>query len=403
MEYYLVGIKGTGMSSLACMLYDLGYSVRGCDVLEDFDFLEELKKRNIQIDEINKTDIIEKIGDVIYIISSAYEDTLILEKIREHDYSYFYYQEYLSMIPAIQIAVAGTHGKTTTTKMIADILKDESISYVVGSGEGLGKKNFRYFLYEACEYKRHFLNYHPDYLVITNIEYDHPDYYKSIDDVRDAFETLKKQSKVVINKNEYKYKILKTSDKGFLIRIYQHNRKPQHYFLPFCGKHMIENFMDAYRVIKRLGFTDSYIKKRIKNITLPKRRSEEVVYKKTIIIKDYAHHPSEIKALHDTIKQKYPSLKTTAFFEPHTYSRTLALIDDFKESLSLFDKVYINDVFTSAREIKNNNLQKTIDERLKDFEKFTEKIAETYNYDEEGIVVFLGAGTIIKYSPLLKK
>ena len=401
------------MSALACMLYDLGHEVIGSDVLKNFGFEEGLQKRNIKVLEFNDNNIKP---EYVYIIGNAYkEDFIEVKEIKKHGYEYYYYHDFISKLDGFHIAISGTHGKTTTTKMIADMLKDEPISYLIGTGEGKGKKDYKYLIYEACEYQDHFLAYHPDILVINNIELDHPDYFNSINDVYNSFKKLSEQSqKVIINVNEkikkdehficygndnseYIYKIIEENQNGYLIEI---NGKK--FALPFFGKHMINNFLSAYVVLKTIGYNDDYIKERIRYIKLPKRRMEEEIIGKQIIIQDYAHHPTEIKSLYDSISQKYPNIPITVLFQPHTYSRTLALSSSFIASLYFFDEVYVLPTFTSSREVYNKTLQNQVDNIFKEY-KCVKTIDEVLFKKDKRIYVFLGAGEVFRYIKNLKE
>ncbi len=401
------------MSALACMLYDLGHEVIGSDVLKNFGFEEGLQKRNIKVLEFNDNNIK---SEYVYIIGNAYkEDFIEVKEIKKHGYEYYYYHDFISKLDGFHIAISGTHGKTTTTKMIADMLSEEPISYLIGTGEGNGKKDYKYLIYEACEYQDHFLAYHPDILVINNIELDHPDYFNSINDVYNSFKKLSKQSrKVIINVNEkikkdehficygndnseYIYKIIEENQNGYIIEI-----NGEKFTLPFFGKHMINNFLSAYVVLKIIGYNDDYIKERIRYIKLPKRRMEEEKIGKQIIIQDYAHHPTEIKSLYDSISQKYPNIPITVLFQPHTYSRTLALSSSFIASLSFFDEVYVLPTFTSSREVYNKTLQNQVDNIFKEY-KGVKTIDEVLFKKDKRIYVFLGAGEVFRYIKNLKK
>lgn len=401
------------MSALACMLYDLGHEVIGSDVSKNFGFEEGLFKRNIQILEFNICNIKP---EYVYIIGNAYkEDFIEVKEIKNHNYEYYYYHDFIARLDGIHIAVSGTHGKTTTTKMIADMLAEEPISYLIGTGDGKGKKNYKYLIYEACEYQDHFLAYHPDILVINNIELDHPDYFNSINDVYNSFIKLSKQAKkVVINVNEkitkdehficygvdnseYIYRIVEENNNGYILEI-----NGEIFTIPFFGKHMINNFLSAYVVLKTIGYSDDYIKERIGFIKLPKRRMEEEKIGEQIIIQDYAHHPTEIKSLYDSISQKYPNIPITVLFQPHTYSRTLALSSSFVSMLSFFDEVYILPTFTSSREAYDKKLQKQVDNIFKKFN-CVKAVEEVVFRKDLRIYVFLGAGEVIRYIKNLKE
>ena len=397
MKYFLVGIKGSGMSALACMLHDLGHIVMGIDYESDYDFNDGLKKRKIKVFNFNETNIeannhLNKADEekCIYIISSAYDNNFIeTKKIIELNKEYYYYHEFISMLPGIHIAVSGTHGKTTTTKMLVDMLDEEEVSCIIGSGYGKGVKDYKYLIYEACEYKEHFLTYNPDYLIITNIDYDHPDYYDSLESVNNAFERLKIKSKFVITKDLVNYQIIEKNKLGFKVLI-----ENEIYNLPFYGEYMIDNFICVYQLLKILGYDSIKINKKIKNISLPTRRMQEHKVGEAIIIFDYAHHPTEISSVYQAIKHKYPDAFVTVFFEPHTYSRTIAYLDEFVKVLSMFDKVYIKDVFSSRREKKNQELQACIDEKFNCFLKYDKTILKKIDLNNQNIYVFLGAGTI---------
>ena len=409
----MVGIKGTGMSSLACLLFDLGHEVIGSDTTKSFGFEEGLIKRNIKILDFNVDNIKE---EYVYIIGNAYkEDFSEVKQIKKLGYEYYYYHDFISKLDGFHIAISGTHGKTTTTKMIVDMLDKEDIAFVIGSGYGGATKNYKYLIYEACEYQDHFLAYKPDILVINNIELDHPDYFNSINDVYNSFIKLGKQAqKVILNSKilvpkkdnyvyygntncEYNYRIIEENQEGFIIEI-----NGEIFELPFYGKHMIDNFLSAYVVLKSIGYTDEYIKSKICNIVLPKRRLEEEIIDKQIIIQDYAHHPTEIKSLYDSIVQKYHNIPITVFFQPHTYSRTLALSTSFITTLSFFDEVYIFPTFSSCREQTENKLQVQVNHIFSSF-KCVESMEEVKIKKEKRIYVFLGAGEVFKNIPKLKK
>lgn len=400
------------MASLACMLYDLGHEVKGSDVKEDFGFEEGLFKRKIEILEFNEENIS---GDYEYIIGNAYgEKNVEVKKVKELDFKYSYYHKFISKLKGIHIGIAGTHGKTTTTKMIVDMLKGEKIAYIIGDGTGGAVKDYKYLIYEACEYKDHFLSYRPDILVLGKVEFDHPDYFSSIDDVFSSFNKLISNSKNVITKDsncvkkrsnfitfgntskDYKVRILKEGIEGFEIEI-----NDEKITLPFYGYHMVDNFVSAYITLKRLGYSNNFIKSKVKNIVLPKRRFEEERFEKQIIVKDYGHHPTEIKALYDALKQKYPKREQIVLFQPHTYSRTLSLNSEFDKALSLFDKVYVFPTFTSSRE----NVDLRLDAQVKKvFEKYqnVEKVEAVEVDKGQRIYIFLGAGTIHKDVEKLK-
>jgi UDP-N-acetylmuramate--alanine ligase len=198
-HYHFVGIKGAGMSSLAQIMHDLGNEVQGSDI-ESYVFTEvALKNKGIKILPFDANNIEE---DMVVVQGNAFPDTheeivraheLKLDVIRYHDFLGHVIDQYTS------VAVTGAHGKTSTTGLLSHVMNgDKKTSFLIGDGTGLGIPASEYFAFEACEYKRHFLSYHPDYAIMTNIDFDHPDYFKDIDDVVSAFQEMSHNVKKAI-------------------------------------------------------------------------------------------------------------------------------------------------------------------------------------------------------------
>lgn len=384
MDYYLVGIKGTGMSALASYLHDLGYTVIGSDINECFDFETELLKRNIQVKLFSKENIKP---NYVYIIGNAYHlENIEVQTIVRNDYKYYYYHEFISTLPGIKIGISGTHGKTTTSTFIKQLLSDEKIAYIIGDGSGYASKDYQYLIYESCEYQDHFLTYKPDVLVITNIDYDHPDYFKDIVQTIDSFYKASKNSNQVITLSNISYNIIRQYQNNTIIKI-----DDEKFNIPIVGNHNIDNFVLAFKVLQQLGFSNVYIKSKLKYLTLPKRRTEEIRFKNNILIEDYAHHPTEINELYNLLKIKYPNKKKIVLFQPHTYSRTLAFIGDFVNVLKQFDEVYIDNVFTSKREPYSKELESKVKMLFNSFKRVNDFRINSFS-DE--VIVLLGAGTI---------
>ncbi len=396
MKYYLVGIKGSGMSGLACFLKSIGHDVIGSDTVNDYGFETKLKELGIKIIPFSKNNITP---DYIYIISNAYNaDFVEVNEIIKNNYTYFYYHDFISTLDGIHIAISGTHGKTTTTTFLKDLLIDEPIGYIVGDGTGGGSKNYKYLIYEACEYRDHFLAYNPDILVITNIDFDHPDYFKDIYDVQNSFDKLKEKSKYVIELNNTDYEILEKTTNNTTFKYLDNIYK-----VSLIGTHLIEDLILALKVLTKLGFNQDYIESHLNKLRLPKRRSEETKIKNTIIIEDYGHHPKEIDSLNEMIKLKYPGYFVTCIFQPHTYSRTICFYKEFIKSLESFDKVYIDKVFTSKREPYDLNKQNQVNYLFNMFDSFVDLKIEDINLDNEQIIVLLGAGDVhIRFKEKLK-
>lgn len=376
MKYYMIGIKGSGMSALALILNDLGYKVVGYDDEKKHQFTEDkLIERNIPIysepnDEMDK--------ETIVIRSTAIKENIHPEMIKANEMGLKVY-EYFEMVGRLSkmfktITVAGCHGKTTTTSMIAHTLGPIlGCNYLIGDGLGYASKENEWFALEACEYYRHFLNYEPEYAIITNIELDHVDYYKDIDDVIDAYQSYaNKANKMVIacgddpythslevnvpiffygisEDNDIVAKNVNYTDDGMEFDVFVEGNYYGYFSLPFYGKHMLLNSLAVISVCYYERIEAKEVSKYLKTFKGAKRRFAEKHYGDIVTIDDYAHHPTEVKVTLKAARQKYPDKELVAVFEPHTFSRTNKFYAELAESLNIADKVYVLDIFP-ARE-----------------------------------------------------
>ena len=375
MKYYMVGIKGAGLSALALILNDLGYEVVGYDDELSHQFTEDkLSERGIKI-YTESNEALDK--ECIVVRSSAIkEEHPEIVKANELGLKIYEYHEMLGKLANIfeLITVAGCHGKTTTSCMMAHVLNDIiGCNYLIGDGEGKASRDNKKFVIEACEYRRNFLVYEPDYAIITNIDLDHVDYFKDISDVIDAYqEYANNAEKMVIacgddpythslevNKPIFYYGLEDDNDiiakdveyhtNGISFDVLVEENYYGHFDLPIYGKHML---LDALAVIavcyyERLDAKE--VAKSLKTFEGAKRRFTETKIGNIVIVDDYAHHPSEVRATIKSAKQKYPDKKIVAVFEPHTFSRTQEFADELAKVFNTIDKSYIMDVFP-ARE-----------------------------------------------------
>lgn len=421
--YYFVGIKGTGMSALAVVLHQKGYQVMGSDVYKYFFTQRDLEDAGVTILPFNSDNI--KPGMTI-IAGNAFPDTheelvrareLGLEIIRYHDFIGQFIQPYTS------IAVTGAHGKTSTTGLLAHVLTGIApTSYLIGDGTGHGVPNAKFFAFEACEYQRHFLAYKPDYAIMTNIDFDHPDYYKNIEDVFSAFQTMSTQvkkgifaygddkylRKLVTNVPIYYYGVNEDDDiqarnitrttNGSAFDVYHDDTFVGHFVLPAFGQHNIMNALSVIAIAYFEKLDMAEVAAEMLSFKGVKRRFSEKKVADMVVIDDYAHHPAEIRATIDGARQKYPTKEIIAVFQPHTFTRTIALLDDFAESLNLADHVYLCDIFGSARE-------KSGDVKIEDLgAKITkggtvikeDNVSPLLNH-KNAVMVFMGAGDVQKF------
>ena len=388
--YYFIGIKGSGMSALAAILFDLGYEVLGSDSEKHFFTEEGLVKRGIKILPYNKKNIKE--GMTIIRGNAIEDDHEELQKAIELELKIHTYPEMVGKLTKMfkTITVAGCHGKTSTTALLAHVLDNlTGANYLIGDGTGHAKKENKYFALEACEYKRHFLNYNSYYAIITNIELDHVDYFKDIDDVIDAYRVYANNcEKMVlacgddpythsleINKPIFYYGIdedndiiakdVNYSEKGISFDVFVEDNYYGHFDLPLYGKHQLLNALAVIGVCYYERLDAKEVGQQIKTFQGAKRRFAETIVKDNIVIDDYAHHPTEIRVTIKAAKQKYKDKKIVVVFQPHTYTRTKEFKDDYIEILNTVDKAYIMDIH-SAREkddeydISSNDLIKEI-------------------------------------------
>jgi len=421
-KYFLVGIKGAGMSALANVLFDMGHAVTGSDIPEMLFTQVELEAKGIVLHDFgtNKID-----PDMDVIVGNAFKDDhidVVLAKtvgarlVRYHAFLGELATKFTS------IAVAGTHGKTTTTGLLSHVLRlAEPTSYLIGDGTGKGVEGSKYFAFEACEYRRHFLSYHPDYLIITNIEHDHPDYFKDIDDVLEAFQSFANrcQKQVIIwgdcpngqkivLENGLKYgfadhndvvarNIIKDSE-GTTFDVLVNGVYYYTFKTPFFGDHMVLNSMAVITVCYLEGMNPKTVAMDLALFCGVKRRfTEKELADGQMLIDDYAHHPTEIEVTLKAARQKYPNRPLVAVFQPHTFSRTTTFAVEFAEALKLADHVYLTEIFGSAREVKSEiDISLILDDNA-DFELLTFEAVKTLKKYQNGVLVFMGAGDIEKY------
>ena len=421
--YYFVGIKGSGMASLALILHDRGDRVEGSDI-EQYTFTQRpLEQAGIKIYPFDPDNLH---AGLTVIAGNAFPDTHPeIVRAKELGLTVIRYHEFLGQLMKgyTSIGIAGAHGKTSTTGLLSHVLSGIApTSYLIGDGTGKGTPNSRFFVFEADEYRRHFLAYHPDYAIMTNIDFDHPDYYKGIDDVYDAFETFAGQvgkaifawgddpelrkltAKVPVyyygvgDKDDIQARNVKRTTKGSNFDVYIHDEFIGNFEIQLFGEHNVLNSLAVIAMahFEKVDMDD--LRKELLSFQGVKRRFSERKVADMTIIDDYAHHPSEIKATIDAARQKYPDKQLIAVFQPHTFSRTIALMDDFAKSLNLADKVYLTNIFGSAREKTGDVSSADLGAKItKGGEVLTlNNMSPLLDY-HNAVVIFMGAGDVQKY------
>ena len=354
------------MSSLASIMHDLGYKVMGSDVDKHFFTELSLDERNIKYFVYDENNI--KDDMIIIKGASIKDDNVELVKAKEMGLEIIEYEKMVGLLSTKfkTICVCGCHGKTTTTSMLACAI--ENINYLIGDGRGYASNENDFFALESCEYRRHFLNYLPYYTVITNIDLDHVDYFKDIDDVISAFtefanKTIKKViaygeddniRKMKLNKDVLYYGFGNESDivakniiyneNGISFDVYVYDEYYNHFDLPLYGKHQLLDVLAVISVCYLENMDINDVQRRLSNFKGARRRFSETIVGDSIIIDDYAHHPNEVKAIIDSVKQKYPNKKIICILQPHTYTRTKEFAKDFVNILNTYYASYILDI-----------------------------------------------------------
>lgn len=369
---YFIGIKGTGMAALATMLYDIGETVCGSDLQKHFFTEDELVKRGIKIFPFNPDNI--KDGYTVIIGNAFQEDFPEVSRARRMPHCQCYrYHEYLGKLMENYrtIGVCGSHGKTTTTAMLAAMLtKFKKTGYLIGDGEGYLAADTEYLCVESCEFRRHFLAYHPDYALITNIEIDHVDYFKDEADYFNAYQEFVANVKEAVfycgddaecrrlkidiphfsyglnEDNDFVARDVESDGERTSFALYFQDNYLYNFNLPFVGEHILRDALAVIAYGITMCFAPQMIEFALNQYHSPKRRYVVEEYHDTILIDDYAHHPTEVKLTLQATRKRYPQKKIIAIFKPHRASRVKYFANAFKEALQCADEIYLID-FTS--------------------------------------------------------
>ncbi|MEH7886032.1 UDP-N-acetylmuramate--L-alanine ligase [Bacillus sp. JJ1609] len=426
--YHFVGIKGSGMSALAQVLHDMDYQVQGSDYDKHFFTQVALEKSGIKILPFNKENI--QPGMTI-IAGNAYPDTH--EEIQEamkHGLPIIRYHRFLGdfMQNFTSVAITGAHGKTSTTGLLAHVMRGaKPTSFLIGDGTGKGDRDAQYFVFEACEYRRHFLSYFPDYAIMTNIDFDHPDYFANIEDVFSAFQEMswqvkkgifacgddeqlqKIQAKVPVvfygfgEENDFQARNIVKSTSGTTFDVFVRNTFYDTFSIPSFGDHNVLNSLAVIALCHYENIESKVIQDQLQSFEGVKRRFSEKKIADQIIIDDYAHHPTEIKATIDAAMQKYPDREIVAVFQPHTFTRTQAFLNEFAESLNKADKVYLCEIFGSAREVHGKLSITDLKDKIDGAEIIAEDDTSILKEHGSGVILFMGAGDIQKFQEAYEK
>lgn len=405
---YLVGIKGVAMTAMAVYLKEKGYQVTGSDVADYFATQEILARNKIPVKEGFSPDNIERNFDIV-IVTGAHGGMTNIEAKTAVDkgLTVMMHGKFLGRLldDYYAIAVSGSHGKTTTSAMTAHLLATSGFdpSYAIGTAfiPSLGAAGHcgrgKFFVCEADEYMTcpntdrtpRFLYQNPKIIVMTNIDYDHPDSYRSIADVEEAFSQfalkLPQDGVLIVCRDDprltkiarlFKGKVLSfgfskeadfviansfTSGKLNQMRIGFRNLIIGEINLVIAGRHNLLNALAAGIAANQIGLSWEKIKTSLRQFTGSNRRFERIGGSKLIeLYDDYAHHPTEIKTTISAFKDWFKGRSLTVIFQPHTYSRTKRLLFDFASSFTKADLCLVTDIFASGREQDDKSINSKI-------------------------------------------
>ena len=368
MTYFFAGIKGSGMTGLACILHDMGNEVLGCDDAKVYSFTEEpLNERGIKC--YKNADMLT--SDMIFVYTAAiHEEHYAIKRAKELGCKMYGYYEMIGELTKKYdaICIGGTHGKTTTTAMLGHIMQNTvGASYLIGDGTGVVDKDSNNFVIESCEFERHLLLYTPKYSVITNIDYDHVDCYKNVDEIVEVFQQFADHTKYKVvacgdDKNVRKIKSdkmvyygfddfndivaknLELRDDGSSFDVYINKDFYGHFNLNIYGRHMVLDALACIGICYYEKVEHNDIIKYLNDFSGAKRRFQEEKVNDVVLVDDYAHHPNEVKTVLETARQKYPNKTLVAVLIPYTISRTQSFYKEFAEVLKLADKAFVTDI-----------------------------------------------------------
>ncbi|WP_100331876.1 UDP-N-acetylmuramate--L-alanine ligase [Bacillus xiapuensis] len=420
--YHFVGIKGSGMSALAQVLHDKGMKVQGSDVDKYFFTQKALEEEGIPLLPFGAENI--QPGMTVIAGNAFSDEHEEIVRAKELNLSVVRYHEFLGelMEKYTSVAVTGAHGKTSTTGLLAHVISGaKPTSFLIGDGTGKGEKDAQYFVFEACEYRRHFLSYHPDYAIMTNIDFDHPDYFADIEDVCSAFQAMAMQVKKAIfacgddehlqsiqakvpvvfygfaEENDFQARNVEHDATGTTFDVFVRNTFYATFKIPTFGNHNILNALAVIALCQYEEISTEIVKERLLTFGGVKRRFSEKHIGKQTLIDDYAHHPTEIKATINAARQKYPDREIVAIFQPHTFSRTQTFLTDFAESLSEADAVYLCDIFGSARENHGKLTIEDLQGKIPGAKLMKEEDTSLLKKHSDSVLIFMGAGDIQKF------
>ena len=441
-KYHFIAIGGIGMSGLAKYLLEDGHSVTGSDI-QDSKYIDALRNLGALVNIEHQGDNLPNDVDAVIVSTAIKESNPELIKARNLGLKIYHRSDLLKDIAESAqkedkcfIGFAGTHGKTTTSGMASYVLDKANLdpAFVVGGivpelSTNAQHKEGKFFVAELDESDGTLVKYHPDILVINNLEEDHLDFYKNgMDDIKKVFEQAISQSKKILvnaddkgckllsgefitfglNEAHYTAKNIKISKDGTIFDFYKGSEKLAEIKIELTGTHNIYNTLAVASALTEAGVGVNEIKDYFDPFTGMGRRFQHVcsLENSVEVYDDYAHHPTEIKAVLDAASTKFGKENIVAVFQPHRYTRLKGLWEEFKGAFSDAGRVIVTDVYSASENaiegITGANFAKEIN--AENFSGTMEDVAKQLlpTLKENNIVIGLGAGTITNLGKYLK-
>ena len=446
---HMIGIGGVSMSGIAAILKNFGFEITGSDRV-DSDCVQNLIHNGIKVTIGHNLEDVSKANVVVYSAAIKADDPEMIEA-KRLNIETIERADFLGSLTKCfkdTICISGTHGKTTTTSMVSlcfvEALKDPSIQ--VGATLKVIDGNYRvgnseHFIIEACEYVESFLKFSPKAEIILNIDNDHLDYFKNFENIKNAFikyvKLLPKDGLLIVNGDDIncldlpKYTKAKSLSYGisnknadyFAVNVvfdndgfaefdvYSHDEFFERIKLSVPGMHNVLNSLACIALCTEYGINKKDIKSALLKFTGANRRFE---FKGKVngasIYDDYGHHPTEIIATSKSLMNKKYN-KSWVVFQPHTYSRTKTLLNDFAKALLNFDNIIILDIYAAREKNTYGISSQDLVDKIKSLGKDAKYIPDfdncvsflKENVKENDIIMTLGAGTVTQIGSMLIK
>lgn len=434
---FFIGIGGIGMSALARYFHRIGKEVAGYDKTPS-PLTERLTEEGIQV---HFEDSIQKIPSAFQLVEGTLVVITPAIPLNHQQWAYFREQQFtilkrsevLGIITkdTFCFAVAGTHGKTTTSAILGHVLYESGVEVTAFTGgivenyqSNLIGKGDKVSVVEADEFDRSFHRLYPNMACVTSIDADHLDIYETREAFVSSFETFaqkvspenlfipkhipfKGTTLAIEDEADYSISSLTIRDGKYHFDVSTPSEILKNLTWSMPGRHNLMNALTAVAMAHRYGIGESQIRNALMSFKgIQRRFSVQFQSESKVLIDDYAHHPTEIEAVHQAVRELYPDKKIMAVFQPHLFSRTRDFIDGFAESLSLFDEILLMEIYP-ARELPIDGVNSTwLLSKIKNSHKklvLDNTLLETIDRSDADVILILGAGDISNWVDPIKK